>query len=366
MKNRIPQATVIFALVVLLAISLPSSFAKYTDLRTYNVNLVKEITFQQFEYVVSSSYGDTSIVEYPIKKTGYYAIVAKGGSGSNGLRVKSGMLNKYVDDYYAGGTGGIVAGYVYLSRGQKVYLCAGSVGEYGKYNTNGGDGGKNKTGFGTGGDGGTIIYGLTKACSGGGGAASTVTIGTSSMNNISNVLVIAAGGGASGANDVGYASSIDAGNGGNGGSNYGTVSTIYPVSTGTVYGGYNGTVSNTKTNYGYGATDQPGKSNDGNKGKSFVDLGAGGSTLFDSLAGPGGGGYCGGGGATGSGSSKTSSGGGGGGSSYMATIKYSMQSLSTDLFNYTIGKSNGACSTSNSGGFAIIAYLGNEPTVPTT
>ena len=361
MKNRIPQIAMILVLCIILAISLPASYAKYTDKKVYTVNLVKNINFPKISFVSSSAYNNYPSAEYPIKKSGYYAIVAKGGSGSTGMRVKRGAFSEYVLDYFAGGSGGIVAGYVYLEKGNTVHIAAGSTGKRADFYAGGGAGGKNAFGFGSGGTGSDVTALGSGATSGGGGAASLVMLNNKAVSNINNFLVIAAGGGSAGSNDVGYAGSSEAGAGGAGGRNY-NVSTGEASAPG-IYNGSNGVCSSGKDYYGHGGTTVGGKA-DGNHGKDFSNGGTGGSAPNASSAGAGGGGYAGGGGGRGTSRALAiPASGGGGGSSYMSS---SMTAITKPLFEYAISQTNGACSTSQLGGFAIIVYLGDSPTVPTT
>ena len=366
MKKQIPQYLMIFALVILIAIAIPSSFSKYAVTNTYTLSLSK--TFATSEPEDDGTFfwnsWDCSAQTVTLPYAGRYAIIAKGGDGSNGY-VANG--ENYSDYNIEGGIGGsVMAIYSTTEEKTKLYVAPGSQGtrppKAEVSSSTNLAGGTNATGVFAGGSGAYVdsTAGLVSRLgsalsnntqSGGGGAATIVCAGNTYSK--SNIVLIAAGGGAAGCWNEGWESilgTVAAGTGGNGGSNVGTYATSSSSSVsdsikGNVFSGSSGTgadydfLRSSYSTYGKAGTTSGGArgtmaalkqwaiASDGNEaGSNFSSNGNGGKA--DNYGGGGGGGYCGGGGGT-STSIAYAAGGGGGGSSFIA------ESLTTGISNYT-------------------------------
>lgn len=364
MNKRISKILIVLLLTIALTMSIPSSFAKYTQSKSYDITLTKKI-YDLF--VKSTSPAESvSVKTYTVPVTGYYIIVAKGGDGGSGHENRGQIP----------GTGGTISAKVYLTKGQEIKAYVGSAGQSGYNHQNWSgtgvigapafptNGGKNSSLKAAGGNG--VGCGGSP---GGGGAASIVKI--DDMD-----IIIAAGGG--GAGDIGGANGtpISCGSGGNGGSNT-TGGT--PITGGTVFYGVDGSCPQNKkpsnaiktqgkagtTSGGAGGTCatgagaawlthmyDDGDNNKGTPGNNYANGGAGGSANGGNGAG-GGGGYCGGGagGSTGYYSEQGyPSGGGGGGSSYLISA---VNSKNTE---YIVANTHGN-DVSGSGGYIFIHYL---------
>lgn len=403
MKKRI--LTIVAVSIMLTALLLtPSTYARYQDSKNYTFNVSSKTQLDNTTDSDVSYRADkqsTTITSkskvFTLNHVGYYAIVAKGGDGSNGHKYYGLLttdynhgLSKYDGD---GGIGGIVTGIYYNSTaGTKIYAAPGSAGYRAGTSATPkkdyGFGGVNATGSFFGGNGsyysGTGESFSNYVSSGGGGAATVVCSGD--RYNKSNILLVAGGGGACAVYDkgnegIGVVDCFDkntgyGGNGGTGTASNGTDS-YFNGNDGT--GGSEGSKTKTYT-YGRGGTGSAGgaaghvekrtfwivilltvKANDGNAGLNFANGGNGGDSTY--YGGAGGGGYCGGGSGTGT-AIGVSSGGGGGGSSYASGSLYSLSntvrdfmiSSATDLpKQYSLG-----VQADDGDGYVIVMYLGTD------
>jgi len=409
MKFRMPQIITILILAIVITMACPASFAKYTYTNTYAITLSKNVEIKEF----SKIYTTTDISGTNIPYSGWYAVVAKGGDGGRGIAITGSTVKGYVD----GGSGGLIATYVYLTKDSKLYAYVGTSGGDASKNSKGSSGSVASIGTGGLGDNGTDLGIGSKifsssAASGGGGAASSVFI--NSATDYSKLLCIAGGGGAGGGYDVGYVfpgggylgalKTYPAGMGGSGGSNVlGTKTSALSVSGGSVYAGNDGTDGSVMSSegdsagnykntyvtkresgyhsYGLGGTTVGGygghttaqdlcKEFDGTSKKAGASYaastsgGVGGAGYI--YGGAGGGGYAGGGGGVGT-SLYYSAGGGGGGSSYVAsktpggtnsTSSMNLAQLTSLLSEsgYTIKNSSIAITIMNSFSYSRLKY----------
>lgn len=412
MKSQNFKRIIVVLLVTALAVAIPSSFAKYMGDEHFTMTVSKKLSFMS--NTSSTAMGKQTItLPYP----GRYAIIVKGGDGSNGATWKDGSSNFNIE----GGMGAVVAGvYTTSSANQKLVVAPGGAGGRPYLSSGYGAAGPAGTNSGVtaynGGLGASIEAGMwdlfgnlaknmsKEPSGGGGGAASVVYVCDSNGNYDSSrdLLFVAGGGGAAGNWNQAYEDglyivfkvsySVKAGAGGSAVGNYsnGTLSIgdsidvssvdvkngSYVVTSSKVIAGQNG--DGGSKSFGYG-----GSTSAGNGGSvSAAALGAmakgnagggDGSTggYANYYGGGGGGGYFGGGGGAGT-SLEVASGGGGGGSSLISDLI--IQDGSVDYASIiseaqdasTCDKKNGVIPTqyplnNNSGegaGYIIIKYLG--------
>jgi hypothetical protein len=275
-----------------------------------------EVEFDYQDFLTSEA--------FTVPKTGYYYIEAWGGDGGNGGNSRTGN----VINSKAGGNGGLgahKAGLYYFTEGQLLQVQVGGAGGNGAnadtdniatsgamglatYFGSGGAGGNGKVNPGGNGGGG----------GGGGGAASGVLLGSTDLSNIILVAAGGGGGGGAGSSGIGGAGGIgdaDGYKGGSGGSSGGTPGRAGMAS------GPNGNVGIDGTSNGVGG------------------------------AGGGGGGYVGG-GSVATASSSRGSPGGGGGLSYAGGTSYVEDGGELNITNPRMD--NGG------DGYVIITFVGEE------
>lgn len=414
MKSQKYKRIIVLLLVTAMAVAIPSSFAKYAG----SVQ-VKEFAVKKSFYWLYNTYktGESKVyysansalskqeythntlrsgpVELPYP--GKYAIIVKGGDGSDGYSWNNHESTLDIE----GGLGGTVVGiYVTTEPSQYVYVAPGSAGLMPKttYSTGfnwgiGAPGGTNVISNYNGGDGKCVTQlsatFSSEPSAGSAGAASAVYRCDSNGNyDASKDLLIVAGGGGSAASwNEGYSTDRTKlmgiyktylpGDGGNGASNYGNVTDsmierdayVFEngsfVSRGKAIAGLNGG-GTYELSWGNGGFSRGGLGGsigsvltgilDGAIAENGYAIGKGGDG--EQYAGAGGGGYRGGGGGAGTSITYTA-GGGGGGSSY---VSYIIQQDDKVEYNKII---EAATSTDNpipkqhsSDGYIIIKYLG--------
>lgn len=376
MSNRHPQIAIILLLAILLTMALPSSFAKYSKTENYTLKLSKEVEEDFSPFFLASNDLNPASAQITLTKTGKYVVIAKGGDGGTGVVMDG---STYKSDIL-GGTGGVIATYITVKGGTKIFAYIGSAGGNAKSKVYG-TGGQTLA-LGKGGDGSNTNSsedGLMQdhspyASSGGGGAATALFIEPKTNSNTlatytrnySNLLCVAAGGGGAASWDYWYhfpdgdwagivkLRTYPAGMGGSGGSN--VLGDENASNTQNVFCGMDGKTFSalpgdagkkakkgeyiakhgSPDTYGKGGTTSGGKggdtvltwsiaARDGNNYKggnySANDASGRGGSQYDKYystlyGGGGGGGYCGGGAGNGV-SIDYSAGGGGGGSSYL-------------------------------------------------
>ena len=406
MNSKTFKRVIVVLLVTAIAVALPSSFAKYIGQESYTMTVKNKLSF--FYNTSSAMTGGKVLLPY----AGRYAIIVKGGDGSN-ANTWNGSTDSGFD--IQGGIGGTVVGvYVTTEANQYVYVAPGGAGErpylsesgYGKA----GSAGVNRmlSGKFKGGEGDNIsqdtIFNIgaefsKQPSSGGGGAASVVYKCDSNGNfSSSDLLFVAGGGGAAASWYKGYSDryyfiingSTTAS--GTGGSATGNLSNFmqsdnyacYVIENGSfvlykVFRGENGT-GNSST-LGVGGYLAPGRTASvsavawnlvyaasAGSGSMYSNGGNGGNGKY--YGGGGGAGYCGGGGGAGT-SIDVAAGGGGAGSSF---ISYIITQESVD-YNDMISKASNSktCyngtpiptqyplnnNTAEGNGYIIIKYLGS-------
>lgn len=357
-------------LMITVSLSIPSTLAKYTDKKSYQIVVSSEMTNTAYKNK-STSKGSNSpqSLSYTATKTGYYAIIARGGDGSPGMYDKKGTLETTTS---AAGKGGYAYACVYLKAGDLITAYIGNTATDPKRQTNVLEtyagyiarGGTNGTSAGSGGNGDYLAsMPLCRNTSGAGGSATYVVKG----NKDSGILLLAAGaGGGGGSGDA--AGGKLAKYGGKGGAGGMMSSTSSKTSSYIVFNGTSGT-DNSDSDYREG---RPGTTAGGMRGKSGWGDGGDGNVVTTSgslsggiggvgftYGGGGGGGYAGGGGGAGNGDGDSAGGGGGGSSAVILSSdgKSSLKLNSTALAK--IFELAGYSSDFNSYncGFAIIAYL---------
>ena len=417
MKSQKFKRIIVLLLVTAMAVAIPGSFAKYVG----SVQVTKMAVKKKIAWFFNTGTSlDGQIITLPY--AGSYAVIVKGGDGSDGYVWNNTERSKNNEDV-SGGIGGTVVG-VYVakqanqilyvapggagSRPRQVYesMFSGTVGRYGYAGTNNGESIFN------GGKGADVTdlplakY-MSKMPSSGGGGAASVIYECDSNGNKTNLLFVAGGGGSAGSWNELYekgiwlavctVDSIASGKGGDGASNYAngktnSVDYAYTIEDGKfvkhlIIPGLDGTGAN--NTLGKGGRGVPGRTatvesacsgwmeaGSAQRGSAiFVDKsGVGGNGCF--YGGGGGGGFCGGGGGAGASLDNIPAGGGGGGSSYMSDvivqdldIEYSsiindaMDESKCDKINGKIPVQNSSVGTSeDSDGYIIIKYLGEGGT----
>ena len=406
MNSKTFKRVIVVLLVTAIAVALPSSFAKYIGQESYTMTVKNKLSF--FYNTSSAMTGGKVLLPY----AGRYAIIVKGGDGSNGN-----SWNGTTDSGYSiqGGIGGTVVGvYVTTAANQYVYVAPGGAGGRPYKNSENygqpGSAGVNTTLSKFNGGSGDNVSGDTflnlgstfsKApSSGGGGAASLVYKCDSNGNYSSQDLLFVAGGGGAAANwNEDYkdgvwfvVTTIHTYACGTGGSASGNLAD-YPnsdshkftkiengafVLNNKIFNGNNGTGSSGAL--GKGGSTTPGDGGSVSRavllvpgasagdGSSFDNNGTGGNGKY--YGGGGGAGYCGGGGGAGT-SIDVAAGGGGAGSSF---ISYIITQESVD-YNDIISKASNSktCyngtpiptqyplnnNTAEGNGYIIIKYLGS-------
>lgn len=413
MNSKTFKRVIVVLLVTAIAVALPSSFAKYIGQESYTMTVKNKLSF--FYNTSSAMTGGKVLLPY----AGRYAIIVKGGDGSN-ANTWNGSTDSGFD--IQGGIGGTVVGvYVTTEANQYVYVAPGGAGErpylsesgYGKA----GSAGVNLmlSGKFNGGEGDNIsqdtIFNIgtefsKQPSSGGGGAASVVYKCDSNGNfSSSDLLFVAGGGGAAASWNEGYSDryyfiingSTTAS--GTGGSATGNLSNFmqsdnyacYVIENGSfvlhkVFCGEDGTGNSSTLGVGGGYV-APGRTASvsavarnfipaasAGSGSMYSNGGNGGNGKY--YGGGGGAGYAGGGGGAGT-SISVAAGGGGAGSSF---ISYIITQESVDYAGMISEASNSATcydgkpiptqyplnnNTAEGNGYVIVKYLGSGGTLGT-
>lgn len=385
MKSRFPQIVTLLILAVLLSVSLPASYAKYIHSNTYNFELTKKVfSFDIIAQGLTSKRGKDSaeavVQTGAVDKSGYYAVIAKGGNGSKGMYTDSNEL------YGSESIGGYVYSCIYLDKGDSLQAYLGNAGGEPSRTRVNGQGGINGFTYSyterewelyhyvnhtytnpvaNGGAGNNIGNLYSKNASGGGGAA-TLVFKTSASGDKS-LITVAGGAGANGSGDDKSViiTSVYKGESGAAGGNMSSSHQrasgylVYNgLSVGTPRSGGGGSISGGSGGYELSSADS-------GTAMNLTNFSGGSGGAAAAFGGGGGGGFAGGGGAAGNGAS-VAAGAGGGGSS--AIILESGNKTTYDLDpivrDKIVSASNFASSVNfnenafPSGGFVIIAYVG--------
>ena len=386
MKHNLFRIVSTIVLAVCLLLCVPSSMAKYATSGNILVP-VKKVVLKDFWYTNSSAI--FSVAKDTSSQEGYYAVLIKGGNGGDGVKHSFSTTSGSV----AGGNGGLMLGYIYLTASDSLVVKIGTAGgnagtsAYGAAGTNGTDMAKGYRGKCLSSDDTKFIIDIFNNDYSAGSGAGTILYKNSVSQ--SNLMMIAGGGGAAASVNTNVSSKVP-GEGGAGGGNYNGPVTSYTdvssPSTGKVYPGGNGigsTWSKKSTTYhtnGYGGSVSGGAggtcgdytywlgiapytfsqktAGSGSAYSTSANGGNGGAGIY--LSGPGGGGYAGGGGGAGFGVDRSAAGGGGGSSYINTTAMTEFSSTAADKYSLLLGKTNGACSGTQANGFAIVYYLGKD------
>lgn len=371
MNTRVIMKIVIAViLMVTVSLSIPSTLAKYTDKKSYQIVVSSEMSNTASKNK-STSKGTNSpqSLSFTATKNGYYAIIARGGDGSPGMYDKKGNLETVES---AAGKGGYAYACVYLKKGDVVTAYIGNTATDPKRQTNILEtysgyiarGGTNGSPAGSGGNGdylGSMV--VCRNTSGAGGAATYVVKGTKDSGTL--LLAAGAGGGGGSGDAAGLSLAKKGGKGGAGGMMSPTYS---KTSAYAVFNGVTGT-DNSDSDFREG---RPGTTSGGTRGKSGWGDGGDGTVVATSgslsggaggvgftYGGGGGGGYAGGGGGAGNGDGDSAGGGGGGSSAIILSSngKSSLKLNSTALAKVFELAGYSSDFNSYNCGFAIIAYL---------
>lgn len=355
---------IVFAMILSVSVlCVPGTFAKYSQKDEYNIVISSENMDSVKKWTgLTTNTGSTNplgAVTATAEKSGYYAIIAKGGNGSAGMYTDSNYLSDNAS------VGGYFYACVYLNQGDSLTAYIGNAAsnptradnaDSKRHDSNPGI---NKLEVASGGNSAHLSVPSTKNSSGAGGGATIITKTTSST--VSLIGVAAGGGGGGGADNKAFSIfsrvlTVEGGKGGDGGNISSSDKTTYNGFL--VMSGSSGGSSNSSNNGTGGSTSGTLVS----ISNSTVTGGSGGAG--SKFGGGGGGGYACGTGGDGNGCG-SAAGGGGGGSSCIATTCSGRDviDLKTDAADLIVSLAdmadsiNIANSTFPTGGFVIIAYL---------